>query len=362
MIGKKAVFRVERRVLRDSETGREIWQVSPDGATCIASYMYINSFTPDERCLFYISDRTGTMQLYLLEIESGETRRLTDGTSVQSHCANLHPNGRELFYRDGAVYRAVDIVSAEERVVLDTTRYEWLRKPGEQIMFSKSGLFFSLSFEYAEGKRAVARAACDGSGVEELYRYAESTQHVMFCPGDEELLTFSVWPDYQNTRDLPDAKRARTWLLDARTRRATPFVVVPPGFRATHEYWGPTGERIYFHKKSVPHWVPTWICSMDRRTGQVRHVFGSDSIKLGHSFVNSDETKIVSDSQEPGRNELLLIDTATGRAEVLCWPNSSIASQHSHVHPSFSPSGRYVLYTSDCSGKPQVYLVPLSRT
>jgi len=355
----KAAFRVKRRVLRDSRTGREVWQVSPENASCVASYMYITSFAPDERFLFYVSDRSGSRQLYRLEIETGETIQLTEATGISGFGANLHPDGRSLLYRDGQVYRAVDLLTGEERIVLDTTKYAWLRKPGEQITFSKSGHFFSLSFEYADGKRAVARAACDGSSVEELYRYGEQTQHVQFCPGDEDLLTFAVWPDYQNTPDLPDSKRARAWLLDARTRTARPFLVMPPGTRATHEYWGSTGQRMYFHKKTVRTWVPTWICSLDRATGKVRDIFGSKTIKLGHSFINRDETKIVADSQEPGRNELLLIDVASGRAEVLCWPNSSITGQNSHVHPSFSPSGRFIVYTSDCSGRPQVYLVPL---
>ena len=58
----------------------------------------------------------------------------------------------------------------------------------------------------------------------------------------------------------------------------------------------------------------------------------------------------------------MLIETATGEAEILCWPNSKVTGGHaefSHVHPAFSPSGRLVLYTSDESGVGQVYLVPL---
>ena len=31
------------------------------------------------------------------------------------------------------------------------------------------------------------------------------------------------------------------------------------------------------------------------------------------------------------------------------------APQHTHPHPSFSPDGRYVIYTSDVSGHSQVY-------
>jgi oligogalacturonide lyase len=359
MARKGTKFVVKRKVIRDAKTGREVWQVSPEGKQCVASYMYITSFTPDERYVFYTGNISGTTQLYRLEIATGETMQMTDGKEIHEFHANIHPNGRDLYYRDGVVYHAVDMLTGEDRVVLDTTKYDWLKSVGEQVMFSKSGKHFSLSFRYAEEKNAIARATCDGSSVEEVYRYAEMTQHVLFCPGDEDLMTFAVHPDYQNKPDLPPAKRARCWLLNARTRQAEPFLVMPPGFRCTHEHWGSSGQRIYFHKKTVPTWMPTWVCSMDRVTREVKEIYRSETLRLGHSGVTRDEKFIVTDSQDPRENPLILVEVATGKAETLCWPNSSVNDQVGHVHPSFSPSGRYVLYTSDSSGVAQVYMVPL---
>jgi len=75
--------------------------------------------------------------------------------------------------------------------------------------------------------------------------------------------------------------------------------------------------------------------------------------------VNSEQTKIISDNQAPYENELLLIDLASGEAEIFCWPNASGRSHPNHIHPSFSRSGRFILYTSDVSGSAQVFLVPL---
>jgi len=90
--------------------------------------------------------------------------------------------------------------------------------------------------------------------------------------------------------------------------------------------------------------------------------YESNTIRLGHGVSSYDGRWFVSDSQEPGKNELVLLNLETGKARVLCWPNSSVTAGHdsqAHVHPSFSPKGNYVCYTSDRTGTPQVYVVPI---
>jgi Tol biopolymer transport system component len=57
-----------------------------------------------------------------------------------------------------------------------------------------------------------------------------------------------------------------------------------------------------------------------------------------------------------------LLNLVSGEARVLCWPNSSVEGGHAeraHVHPSFSPRGNFVCFTSDRSGVSQVYVVPV---
>ena len=74
---------------------------------------------------------------------------------------------------------------------------------------------------------------------------------------------------------------------------------------------------------------------------------------------------------------LQLIDPATGVRETLCYPQASsqgfqwgeplpyegktapdeaYGPQWSHPHPSYTPDGRAVVYTSDITGHAQVYL------
>jgi oligogalacturonide lyase len=40
---------------------------------------------------------------------------------------------------------------------------------------------------------------------------------------------------------------------------------------------------------------------------------------------------------------------------VLCRHGSTMRTQHAHPHPRFSPDGKYVVFTTDCSGHCNVY-------
>ena len=95
-----------------------------------------------------------------------------------------------------------------------------------------------------------------------------------------------------------------------------------------------------------------------------------------HPAPRRDGAQIVCDTTLPDVG-LQLIDPTTGARETLCHPQASsqgfqwsepepyagetapddaYGPQWSHPHPSFTPDGRAVVYTSDISGHAQVYL------
>jgi len=331
------------------------------------AYMYAQAFSRDERYLVFCSDRDGGSRLYRLEVGTGDVVDLSGARGCAMLGLNVHPNGEEVFYVDAAGRElwAANLYTLEDRRVASAERPDWDFLSGIPG-FSGDGRKVCCSWHTRPagdsrfGRGGVAVAGCDGTPFEEVFRREEDIQHVQFCPGAGYMMTFAVYPDYQDKREGDRARRARAWRLDYASRVAEPFLVTPPGFRATHEFWSADGARLFFHKKTVGGWVPNWVCSIDAGGGDYREHFRSDTRRLGHSSVSRDNRWLLVDSQDPGENELYLVDMTTGSSEILCWPNASITGGHPcHVHPSFSPSGRMALFTSDASGKTQVYIVPL---
>lgn len=350
-----------KKVLHDPMTGREIWQMTSGAFTSHAPYMYSRAFSHDEKYLVFSSDRSGSFQLYRMDIESGETLQLTDVENYENMGLRVDHSGREVYFVAGSTIRAVEIETGAARLVADFAGLSGGRRIGARFCLTDDDRRVLVDYLRPDGAVALGMAGTGGAKPEEVFVFpgVERISHVNFCPGNNDLITFNALPDRQDEQELQSACRARAWKLNLRTLAAEPFLTVPPGFRATHEYWAPDGSRLYFHIKSVPGWVPASIAYIPRDGGAIRTVFTSESMMLGHSSVNNDQTRIVSDSQAPGQNELVLIDIATGSHEILCWPNASGRPHPNHVHPAFSPSGQMVIYTSDTTGWAQIYLVPL---
>ena len=349
----------------DPRTGREVWQLTQGDADSHFCYQTVQGFTADERWLVFASKRTGRWQLYRSDLRTGEVERLTDEADLRNQSYAMHPNGREVFFFAGSAVGSAEVATRRVRRVMDLEGRVPAPPSGHEMAFS------------ADGRRAVI--GCGGKGKTHSHVCLADLEtgevksaldwpngwlcHFQICPANRDWVTFDPLPDPQNDMSKSLEERARAWLLDVGTGRARPLLMCPTGTRGTHEYWGPSGRRMYFHHKTQPGWVPTSLASIGADGGDWRTHYTSATLKLGHSAITGDERWIVADVQEPGENPLLLVEAATGRSRTVCWPNSSsrtgVGSAVSHVHPSFSPLGTYVGFTSDRTGRPQVCVAPV---
>jgi len=350
-----------KKVVKDSITGREVWQMTSGDYTSHAPYMYCQAFTSDERYMVFSSNRTGIFQLYRLDVDTGEAMQLTNLPDYDNNSPKVGPGGNEVYISSGSTARVINILTGEEMLVVDFSHLTEGKPLHTRPVFSGDGKVIVAGYVRGDGKIAIARTDDKGSKPEEIYVFppADRITHINFHPMDNDFITYVPVPDTQNDMELPQVKRARAWKLTLSTGENSPYLIMPKGFRATHEYWSPDGTRLYFHKKHNPGWPPASICSMPKEGGEFTTYFSSDTIKLGHSSVNPSQTKIVSDNQTRNTNQLVLIDIATGDYETLCWTNSTATEQTNHVHPSFSPSGNKIAFTTDTTGSSQVYVLPL---
>jgi hypothetical protein len=94
---------------------------------------------------------------------------------------------------------------------------------------------------------AVGETRTNSKPVEifEFTRF-ERIGHPLFCPADDDLVSFVPLPDTQNNMELPQEERARAWRLQLSTGEIQPIIMAPKGFRATHESWSPEAQGCIF--------------------------------------------------------------------------------------------------------------------
>lgn len=370
-------FAMPRREFRDPRTGRTVWQMTDGDFECVAPYMDKPAWSNDDRYIIFMCNKSGSWQPYRLDVSTGRAQQLAQVRNALYRSLVFAPALNEVFAEDGGTYLAIDIETLSARCAVDY-RQLYGAGPGQKgsaACLSGDGRRAVFSHKTAEGRPALVTVATDGGNAFRFHPCevdGVAPGHELLCPTDDNIATFHGYPDRQNKIDETPTHRTAQWRMDLDTGRMRPLVLMPPGFRATHCLWGPLGRRFYFHKKTVPQWVPTAIGSVDREGGDTRIYFETAEHKLGHCAQDPDERWIVSDSQDLRENILMLISTERDEQHMLCWPNTSInqvtgsrrrpdlpAHTDTHTHPGFSRTGRYVHYTSDCSGRSQVYVVPV---
>jgi len=361
-----------------------------DDAICALAYPTFKPFSPDGRYLFFVSDRTGSFEIYRLALATEEAVQVTGpaGAHVVADLpttwiwrdSHVLPARNALAYSTPRRLYLTDIESLETRVLAECPP-AWGRFDATPV-FNGDGTRFATIYERPDGRRGVAV----GDVGEEPARLEsvierEPTErgpvelgHLIAAPLATLILSVTYSEDrkdHQNEPDLPPEKRARAWRLDPATGEFRPYLVVPPGYRATHHFFGPEG-RLYFHRKTVPTWTPVCVASIDIDGNDVRDHYRDEQRRLGHACVANDASWLVTDVQNANDSELIHVDLASGRHRVLCAPNASNSdlrdrapwpgsSQLGHVHPVSDFQSRRLAYQSDVDGRCGLYLADLPQ-
>ncbi|NLP10936.1 hypothetical protein GX408_11140 [bacterium] len=343
----------------DPVTGRLVWQITSHDSASVAAYFERQPFTADDRYIVFGSKRSGSWQVYRADLRNGEIVLLSKKQDLAPFSFTIHPDGKSVCYIHDNILYKTDVKKRREKVWMDFNG-----KFSTPLWFSSSfsaDARFTVVTTKTDSGIGIYRVDLENGTVHGLVWKAGPLSHPLLCPTNPDLITFVPGPDTQNDMSLPMEKRARTWIADLKTGRTRPFLIMPYGFRATHETWAADGRRFFFYKKSVPGWTPVAICSIDQNGEDWKQYYHHDTIRLGHGISSRDGLWFLSDGQDPQNNPLILIHLQSGEATFLCWPNASMdekAGQYGHVHPTLSASGRFACYTSDATGVPQVYVVP----
>jgi oligogalacturonide lyase len=378
-MAKGDTYKSEFYAFRDSVTGREVVRLTPPEYISHQMYFYSKMFTNDSKKLIIGNKRTGKYHYYMLDLENGETRQLTEEDEMFSFGAHLTADDRSIILNHGPAMYVMDLKTLKEEKIHETPG-EWagmgvgfsddyrtaiftetlkadLLPPqkgwgGFSAQMKKKPLCRIVLFDMETGKRIV------------VYEEKVWMSHPQIRPGDPNTIMFC----HEGPWDEVDA---RLWLINAdgtNLRCAHPRTT--PNEQMGHEYFLSDGSALAFvHFASKTYGENATVRFINPDTLEEKVLMPCSG--YSHMYSNLDNTLIVGDgtkrtpenhvvAADSDNQWIYMIDVKKKKEERLCFHGTSEktydTNQDAHVHASFSPDSKKVVFTSDREGMPCVYL------
>ena len=365
-MAKGSVHYENRPHIRDRRTGVSLRRVTSGADDAHHLYFTNPSFTPDGGTLVYVSFGSGVPELYAQDIETGAAAQLTETRALAEFSPHVAHRSRAVFYIDPPEVHRVDIDTLADEVI---GRVPEGRRPAiltvsrddEQLAFAHCALpaeadrMEALAIWSLRPASAIQVLHADGSSERTVWEEGEWISHVQFCPTYPNLLLY-CWEGPW------DRVRQRMWLIETDGRHRRPLRPQEPGEMIGHEYWVSNGDEVvYEHRVREPGAAAGGRAAIR----SIRSDGTGDRVivecPVSHCMSDAGNSIIVAsaDAQQPP--VLFRIDVAGGYYTVLCSHGSSWRGPRAHPHPSFSPDGRRLAFTSDREGSCDIYLVDLTE-
>jgi oligogalacturonide lyase len=362
-MGKGQRFPSESQISYDARTGARVRQVTHAPAIHLHPYYYTSAYDDGMRRLAFSSTRFGAAQIFVEDRESGDLIQLTDRDDLAGGSLLPSRDGNYIYFStSGAGWRVNTTTCAEERLVSAAEVAQRLHAPvapvGGATGLSGDDEWLALALGAGEESNLVVLNTRSGDWDVIL---RGPIGHCQFCPDDPTVIWYG--------RSLQD----RIWALNRDGTNNRRLYARRPDEWVTHEAWLHGAREVIFAV-----W-PQGLRAVHVDTGAVRTV---TTFNAWHASSNRAGALMVSDTAFPDIG-LQLFDPrdGVGRPTPLCYPEASCLGDHwkgpfpysngpipiyappqTHPHPSFSPDGRYVVYTSDKTQRvteSQIYEVEL---
>jgi len=365
-MSKGKIYPSESKTSEDSRTGAKIRRVTDYPSIHHHPFFFVPAYDDKMKRLIFISHRTGSPQIFAEERASGDLIQLTERPDIAEWSVYPSHDGRYVYFTIGDGAWRVDTETLKEELLMDFGDVP-MREKG--VVGTATG---TTALSYCDNWWAIPVKVGDVSkflvvdtntGEYEVIFERDSIGHPEFHPDDSTLLRYA------------GAYYERMWVIN-RDGTGNRLVYKRDAARKqwiVHETWLPGTRELV-----VVDW-PNGMIGVNIDTDAVRKV---TDFNAWHAMVNRTGTLMVADTNFPDIG-LQLFDPrdGIGKPRTLCYSESSnigahwntdhcpyddgpiqvYAPQHTHPHPSFSPDGEFVVFTSDRTGHSQVYEVELKQ-
>ncbi|MCA9837751.1 MAG: PD40 domain-containing protein [Trueperaceae bacterium] len=361
-MARGSIYPSEAVRFEDAKTGAQLRQISSHPSIHHHPFFMIPAYDDAMKRLVFVSHRTGRPEIFAELRDSGLLQQLTEQEGLAEYSLYPSPNGSYVYYT---------AFSGAWRLSTDTLEPELLLDFGDASLRSEGMVADAMgttalshddrywAIRFNTGGKACLAIIDTQTGKHEVILQRDTISHMMFCPDDNNLL-FYAGP-------LND----RVWLINRDGSGNRRLYKRKPGEWITHEVWLPKRFELAFVD-----W-PKGIRAINVQTGKERLL---SSFNAWHAVANPEGKLMVADTNFPD-NGLQLFNPHDSKSEAvtLCYPEASslgehwagpfpyehgpikvYAPQHTHPHPSFSPDGKHVVFTSDRSGFAQIYELELA--
>ncbi len=330
---------IERKLHVDGGTGVQVWQITSFPTVHQNLYFHSRCWTADAQTFVFQALREpvrgAPYDLYRANVDGTELEPVISGRRWGNFA--LHPSRRAGYFNDGNELSFIDMDTREvELLAVVEAEGGVVGGPGSM---TDDGRLYCFGWRAADGSNGfglldtVTRLA----GVIPLGVRGKFT-HLQIEPREGRLVHFVSDPDAEG----------RILYVADREGKVAPLPLLEAN---GHNAWlGPTG-KVYTNTLGLTRDI------LAARPGSAAvEVIAKAPPRFWHTGVSPDGEWMVSDTHNPDEG-LHLICVRTGRHCLLCRAESSQGhSQYTHPHPSVSPEGRYVLFNSDRTGVPHVYV------
>jgi oligogalacturonide lyase len=317
----------EMRRFRDPSTEFELTRLTNPaafGATLPAPPL--RGISAKSNSLVYCSDRTGQLQVFRMDLKSGESRQWTDADSLNPLMVSMLPDERSLMYGDGQQL----VVLGKKAKTIYTVESGWQFTPGFTLADDGS----TAAVQEQRAGRYRTRIINVGPGsANTIFEASEPVRYVRFRPKRSELVYNSGGALTLVTPDGRGSKRLNT-----------------PGGSVGEALWSADGRALHY-----------LLATGERgRTVELRENLpetGEDKL-IGRTtqFVsfarNADSSVFAGISGNKGAPYVLLLVRAARRELTLA---EHRANSPEKCVIAFSANSQRLYFSSDREGKPAIY-------